>query len=332
MLFILKIPYFAADNEVRRILNTRQARIRSNAPAKRILGVVGRQFEKFGFPLHEARNIIPDDDTTLFVCSGMQQLKPKFKAADGTTYGSLQSCVRTNDIDLIGDGSHLTSFVMVGNFSFKGPSYEHSVEMWTAILWELLGFRLYDCEVRVHPERPDHKKMWESRNLHVVDDPECVWSDGDIGGHCCEVFYKGLEIGNLVNPLGHSTDVGFGLERLLQVVEGKGRADETELFDQSLSPIARDHGRTLRLMRENGILPGNKGREYVCRRLLRKMMLNTLDLDAAGLWDWIRDERLLYLKRQDTARKAWKRHKDKPPEWWWDTFGIMAEEIPYLGR
>lgn len=303
--------------------------------AKRILGVVGRRFEEFGFPLHEHRGIIPDDDTTLFVCSGMQQLKPKFKAGDGTTYGSLQSCVRTNDIDLIGDGSHLTSFVMVGNFSFNGPSYEHSVEMWTAILDDLDLDRM-KLLIYHHPDRDDHRKLWHDRFWTVIPDrnDECVWSDGDIGGHCCEVYWTKqapiLEIGNLVNPLGHSTDVGFGLERLLQVVEGKKRVDETSLFDQSLHPVVRDHSRTLRLMLENGVVPGNKGREYVCRRLLRRMMQYT-DGVGTGVFEWVKEERDLLRKRLDTARRSWKKHKDKPAEWWWDTFGIMPEEIRLLG-
>lgn len=224
---------------------------------------MGRRFEEFGFSLHEDRNIIPADDTTLFVCSGMQQLKPKFKAADGTAYGSLQSCIRTNDIDLIGDGSHLTSFVMVGNFSFKGQSYGHSVDLWAAILWDLFEFKSYDMVIHVHPDRPDHKKLWDDYNFHVVDDPECVWSDGDIGGHCCEVFYK--------------------------------------------------------------------GREYICRRLLRRMMQYT-DGVGTGVCDWIMDERELLRKRLVTAKRAWKKNQDKPPEWWWDTFGIMAEEILHLSR
>ena len=67
---------------------------------------------EFGYPeLVQYKNIIPIDSTTLFVCSGMQNLKPRFLNQDLTRYSSLQSCVRTDDINLVGDGSHLTSFV-----------------------------------------------------------------------------------------------------------------------------------------------------------------------------------------------------------------------------
>jgi len=130
--------------------------------------------------------------------------------------------------------------------------------------------------------------------------------------------------------LGHSTDVGFGLERLVQVLENVPRVDETSLFDQSLHPILRDHGRTLRLMRDNGIVPGNKGREYVCRRLLRRSLRYSSDNFGIGILDWLQSEKDLLQKRLISAKKAWKKHKDKPPEWWWDTFGILADEMELL--
>ena len=47
----------------------------------------------------------------------------RLRSPDGSAYGSLQCCVRTNDLDLVGDGTHLTSFGMLGNFSFNGPEY-----------------------------------------------------------------------------------------------------------------------------------------------------------------------------------------------------------------
>jgi hypothetical protein len=54
----------------------------------------------------------------------------------------------------------------------------------------------------------------------VRHDSGCVWTDGNVGGFCSELFTPdGVEVGNLVNPLGHSIDVGFGYERILQVIE-----------------------------------------------------------------------------------------------------------------
>jgi len=40
----------------------------------------------------------------------MQPLKPKFQQPNGSSYGNIQYCVRTNDIDEVGDGTHLTFF------------------------------------------------------------------------------------------------------------------------------------------------------------------------------------------------------------------------------
>ncbi len=103
----------------------------------RVEDVVRRRFEEFGIPLVVDRRVIPNDDSTLFVCSGMQQVRGRFLDPDGGRYGSLQSCIRTNDLELVGDGSHLTYFEMVGNFSFGGLDYEESVELWHAILLDL---------------------------------------------------------------------------------------------------------------------------------------------------------------------------------------------------
>lgn len=267
--------------------------------------------------VHE--DIIPDDDSTLFICSGMQRFKPRFREPDGSSYSSIQSCIRTNDLDLVGDGTHLTSFQMVGNFSFGGNDYQKSTDLWRQILSDL-GIPIE--EVHIHPQSNLHY-LWTGYN--IVDDLDCVWSDGGIGGYCCEIYVQGLEIGNLVNPLGHSVDVGFGFERMLQILEGKQRVDETSLFNQDFNPVVRDHYRTLLLMKKNGIVPGNKGREYICRKLVRKL----LGLQINELSDWIDEEQRLKDKRLTIGRKQWSksRNRDKPLSWWWETCGITPEEL-----
>ena len=289
--------------------------------------MVTRRFESFGFPLVTDPGVIPDDDSTLFVCSGMQRVRRRFHPPDGGTHGSLQSCVRTNDLDLVGDGSHLSHFRMLGNFSFGGPPYEVSVDLWHTILTDL---RVPVDEVHCHPDRPDLSRLWVRRGYRVVPDEGCLWSDGTIGGHCCELYVGGLEVGNLVNPLGHSTDVGFGWERLVQVVEGRRRVDETSLFRQGCHPVVADHERTLDVLRQNGIRPGNRGREYVCRRLLRRLLRRLGDGEQVGVQDWVEEERPLLERRLREGRRAWRWNRDRPPSWWWETFGILPEELPLL--
>lgn len=257
----------------------------------------------------------------------MQRHKRRFREPDGGKHGSLQSCIRTNDIEFVGDGTHLTYFEMIGNFSFGGDDYEVSVDLWHSILTDL---RIPVSGIHVHPSLRDHRKLWESRGYEVVLDPSCEWSDGEIGGQCCEVFCGELEIGNLVNAEGRSTDVGFGWERIHQVVEQKRRVDETSLFSTRGQPVVLDHCRTISVMRENGIGPGNKDRNYVCRRLIRRMLPFLTGEEQFEFDDWLCEERELRERSLNQGRRHWKKHRNKPPGFWWETFGILPEEIRLL--
>jgi alanyl-tRNA synthetase len=260
----------------------------------------------------------------------MQQVKPRFKTPDKSKYGSLQSCVRTNDLELVGDGVHLTSFKMLGGFQFGGDEYESSVELWHCILSDL-NFPV--SHVTVHPTRDDHKRMWEKRGYSVKPDESCTWTDGDIGGECCEVFVGDLEVGNLVNTLGHSVDVGFGWERMIQVMENKSRVDETSLFRTDLDPIVRDHIRTLSLFWKHGVSPVGKGRHYICRRLLRRLLQHQLD-EEFEFSGWLREElKIRNVKFVDCRRCLRKsKYKDKPVEWWYMTFGLTPEDLEYVKK
>ena len=288
--------------------------------------VVVDLFDRYGFLFSEDYSVIPNegDDTTLFVCSGMQRFKNRFHQQDGGRLSTLQSCIRTNDIDIVGDGSHLTNFHMLGNFSFGNNDYEQSVELWHKISNTL---SLPITSIHVHPES-NHRSIWEKLRYRVLDDEECVWGDGDIGGFCCEMYYCNLEIGNLVNTQGHSTDVGFGWERIVQVCENKSRVDETSLFDQSLHPILRDHSRTISVLVDNGVKPGSKGREYVLRRLLRRSM--PFVEKQMPFQDLLEQERELRDQQFQIGKRMVKRHGEKSDQFWWETFGILPEERKML--
>lgn len=61
------------------------------------------------------------DEATLFTGSGMEQFKPFFANTaepPRRRVATVQKCIRTNDIDSVGDFSHCTFFEMLGNFSF----------------------------------------------------------------------------------------------------------------------------------------------------------------------------------------------------------------------
>lgn len=294
--------------------------------AGRLDETIQRHFFSNGFPFELSNNIIPENDpTTLFVSAGMQLLKSRFQNPNGTSYGNVQHCVRTNDIEKVGDGAHLTFFQMVGSFGFGTNDYQRHCDMWTHIMEDL---NIPISHVNVHPES-GFERHW--KQFPVRYDLNCIWTDGNVGGYCSELFTpSGLEVGNLVNPLGHSVDVGFGYERMLQIIEGKNRVDETSCFRQDLDRVSRDHFRTLNVFHEQGITPGNKGRNYICRFLLRRFIrLNPKPVECQ-FYMWQVDEKQRMEQSIHDGRRFWKRHGDKPENFWWDSFGIMPEELPLI--
>jgi len=294
------------------------------------LEVFQRHLSRESLTLITNSNILPEDKTTLFVCSGMQQFKLKFSQPDNSETSTLQQCIRINDLDLIGDGSHLTSFQMLGTFSFGGNQYERWCLFWSDLIREL-GLKPF-ITLHVHPTQMEHYKLWSGLGYPVQYDSSCNWSDGTIGGFCCELYYtndviNNLEIGNLVHTLGHSVDVGFGLERLIQVLSNQPRVDETELFDTSLPPIIRDHSRTITHLLEHNVLPGPKGRNHVCQSLIRR----SLRLDPTYQPNvWYGQQYNLLQKQGDTLKRLWHKHKEKSLEWWHESHGINPKDYPEI--
>ena len=304
--------------------------------AGRLDETIRHRFDENGLPFELSTNIIPDNDpTTLFICSGMQPLKPRFQTLDGSSHGNIQYCVRTNDIDEVGDGTHLTFFQMVGSFGFGTNNYERHIGLWHSIVSDLDLSDMYreHIIVRVNSES-NHRRLWEKYGDEylVMDDPTCIWSDGSVGGFCSEMFLCGLEIGNLVNPMTHSVDVGFGYERLYQMVCRSGRVDGTDLFRQELDPVSRDHYRTLSVFYEQGIGPGNKGRNYVCRRLIRRYIRLNPESHNEPFSEWIGPERSRMDKSLREGRRFYRRNSGKSNEFWWETFGVMPDELGLLTR
>ncbi|PKL72320.1 alanine--tRNA ligase [Candidatus Kuenenbacteria bacterium HGW-Kuenenbacteria-1] len=96
-------------------------------------------FKKKGHKIIPSASLIPENDSSsLFITAGMQPLVPFLLGAKhqaGNRIISIQKCVRTGDIDEIGDSRHLTFFEMMGNWSlgdyFKKESIEWSLEFLT---------------------------------------------------------------------------------------------------------------------------------------------------------------------------------------------------------
>jgi len=225
---------------------------------------IRRKFRKFfeerGHAWVPSSSLIPDDPSVLFTTAGMQQfkryftgeLKPDFKLADGTPTNnvvSIQKCFRTSDIDEVGDGSHLTFFEMLGNFSFGGPDasgkagasyfkedaikYAHEFitgRDWMNLKIDYVSVFKGDSNV---PADEESAKIWKSIDkkidvrFHGREDN--FWGPTGAEGPCgptTEIYVDGVEIWNIVfneyyskdgklTPLKiKGVDTGMGLERL----------------------------------------------------------------------------------------------------------------------
>ena len=90
-------------------------------------------FKKHGHNVIPSAPLIPENDpSVLFTTAGMQPLVPYLlgeKHPEGTRLTDYQKCVRTNDIEEVGDNRHLTYFEMLGNWSLGDYFKEESIQM-----------------------------------------------------------------------------------------------------------------------------------------------------------------------------------------------------------
>ena len=159
-------------------------------------------FEEKGCKRMPSSSLIPDDPSLLLTSAGMVQFKPYFlhvKEFDPAYIGSttVQKCVRTNDIDIIGTtGRHLSFFEMLGNFSF-GKYFKDEMCAWayefaTEVL-ELPKEKLY---FTVFEDDDETIEIW--KNLGVSEDhisrlgeDDNFWRAGPTGpcGPCSEIYF-----------------------------------------------------------------------------------------------------------------------------------------------
>lgn len=99
-------------------------------------------FAERGHTVIDSASLVPDNDpTVLFTTAGMHPLVPYLMGArhpGGKRLADVQKCVRTGDIDSVGDATHCTFFEMLGNWSlgdyFKKESITYSYEFLTKVL------------------------------------------------------------------------------------------------------------------------------------------------------------------------------------------------------
>src|SRR5258705_3987325 len=157
-------------------------------------------FESKGHVFRPSAPLVPraDDRSTLLTTAGMQPLMPYFLGREpppAPLLTTVQKCFRTLDIDEVGlDGSHLTFFEMLGNFSFGQYFKEGAIQYATEFIRERLKLDWDQIWVSVHagdPELglgPDETaiELWEQAGMppeRIVRLPssENFWSVGGPG-------------------------------------------------------------------------------------------------------------------------------------------------------
>ena len=149
--------------------------------------------------------VVPENDpSVLFNTAGMQPLIPYLMGQPhpyGTRLVDYQKCIRTNDLDAIGDTTHHTFFEMLGNWSlgdyFKDESIGYSFEFLTKVLnipIERLAVTVYAGDKNIPFDEVSHNKWLslgipEKRIARTVEDN--FWIAGTTGpcGPDTEIFY-----------------------------------------------------------------------------------------------------------------------------------------------
>ena len=230
-------------------------------------------FESKGHKIIPSSSLIPHDNSLLFTAAGMVPLKDFFlgnKTPESPNMVSSQKCIRTIDIDIIGDTDrHLSFFEMLGNFSvgkyFKEEAIKYSYEFITQVLKvdkEKLWFTVYKNDDEAYEIWSDVIGIPENRIQRG--DEDNFWHMNIPGpcGPCSEIFIdRGKKYGKDGGPIGggedrfieiwnlvfmesiqdepfqivdelpdKNIDTGMGLERISMILQNKENLFDTDLF------------------------------------------------------------------------------------------------------
>jgi alanyl-tRNA synthetase len=229
-------------------------------------------FRSRGHRQIEGSSLLPRaGDAVLYTTSGMHPLTPYLEGAPhplGRRLTGTQRCLRTTDLDEVGDSSHLTVFQMLGSWSLGDYGGPQSLQWGLELLCDHFGLKVEALYATVFAGDdqvgPDSEALsaWSELGLPVelLGAEDNWWSNGPTGpcGPDSEIFVwtgtgppqgtpgtdsQWLELWNHVtmryhrhpdgslSPLAQpSVDTGMGLERLVMAAQGAPTVFETELF------------------------------------------------------------------------------------------------------
>jgi alanyl-tRNA synthetase len=235
-------------------------------------------FRQRGHQLVPSSSLVPPPrDPVLFTTSGMHSLTPYLEGRPhplGRRLVNVQRCLRTTDLDEVGDRTHLTVFEMLGSWSlasYPGPqSLRWGYQLicdWFGIAPSRLHATVFGGDEQVAPDI-ELLEAWGDLGVPVeLTREENWWSNGPTGlcGTDSELFvwtgntppqgtpgsderwmelwnhvmmrYRRHDDGRLVLLDQPNVDTGMGLERLLMVLQGKSSVFETDLLDPWMSTL-----------------------------------------------------------------------------------------------
>ncbi len=168
--------------------------------------------------LRPSASLIPTDPTLLLNNAGMVPFKPYFLGEETPPWKravSVQKCVRTIDIDIIGTTQrHLSFFEMLGNFSFGDYFKEAAISWAYEFVTEKLSLDPELLWFTVHHTDDEARQIWIDQvgappNRVQLGGEDNFWQMGVPGpcGPCSEIFYdKGPEYGASGGPIGGGED------------------------------------------------------------------------------------------------------------------------------
>ena len=163
-------------------------------------------FKEHGHAVIPSAPLIPENDpSVLFTTAGMQPLVPYLlgeKHPSGTRLTDYQKCLRTNDIEEVGDNRHLTYFEMLGNWSLGDYFKEESIQMSFDFLTKELQIPVEKLSVTVFAGDEDCPRDEVAA--------ECWKKAGILDGH---IYYYGKDdnwwIAGEEGPCGPDTEMFY---------------------------------------------------------------------------------------------------------------------------